>query len=187
MDLLFDPPWSVFAALGLVAVVLLYTGYGRADKRLLGGGLAAVVLAVAVYLIGQAFETDREKVLRETKELAAAVDKRDWPRFSSYLDPHVSFALYGGREQLTKGAEKTVEQVGVKNITLGDLTATPDPGGYTVDFMATADIDMAGKRAPTNWRFSWAKAGDHFLLYRIEPLPSALFGTDPVTERLARP
>ena len=187
MDLLFDPPWTVFAVLGLVAAVLLYTGNARADRRILAAGVAAVVVAVLVYVVGRLVETDREKVLRETRDVAAAVDRRDWKAFSALLDPKVSFEFYGGRDELSRGVATTVERVGVKNITLGDLAASAEPGGYTVDFVATADIDAAGRRAPTNWRFSWAKAGDQFLLYRIQPLPSATFGTEPVTSRLARP
>lgn len=187
MDLLFDPPWTVFAVLGLVAAVLLYTANARSDRRLMAAGLLAVLLGVVVYVVGALVETDREKVLRETREVVTAVDKHDWGKFTSLLDPHVQFAFYSSRDDLVKGAQRTVDLVGVKNVSVGNLTAAPEPGGYTVDFLATADIEANGQRVPTNWRFSWMKQGNGFALYRIQPLPSAFLPAEAVTSRLARP
>ncbi|MGN6506112.1 MAG: hypothetical protein ACTHM6_11170 [Tepidisphaeraceae bacterium] len=188
-DFLFDPPWYLPVTLGLIAVILLYQGLARQVRNLKIAGAAAGLLAVAVVLIGHFYETDQERVIAETRELVMSVDQRDWKTFKSLLDPQVRFAMYAGRDQLTAGAEKTVEQVGVKNIGIGGIETKAVPGGYDVTFTATADIDIGAHRAPTNWKFSWAKEpGQHrFVLYRIEPLPNPQFGTEPVLTRLARP
>ena len=185
-DWLFDPPWYEPATLLLVGIVLLYQGINRTSRGMIISGVIAALLAIGVFLTGYFVETDQERVIRETKELVQAADQRNWAAFKSLLDPQVRFAIYAGRDQLTAGAQKTIEAVDAKNVTAGAFETTAVPGGYDVTFTATADIDIGAHRAPTNWKFSWAKApdGKTFLLYRIEPLPNAQFGTEPVLTRL---
>lgn len=181
-----NPPWYIPVVLGLAACALLYQGNNLLNKKLKWTGLGLAVVAVLILLVSSALESGRERVIRHTRELADAVERRDWPSFRALLDPKVSFVWYKGADELTRGAEKSADQVGVKNITLSGMEIKDEPGGYVVDFMATADIDI-GPRAPTNWRFYWAKNDDDsYSLYRIELLPNQQFGTDPVLSRLAK-
>ena len=188
-DLLFDPPWYLLIGLLLAGLFLVYNGLTRQAANLKWAGVAALIAGIALYVAGRVFETGIERVSRETRELVQAADQRDWKTFSRLLDPSVRFAIYAGRDQLTAGAAKTMDQVGVKNVTVGNMEVKPEPGGYTVSFTATADIEVTSRRAPTDWKFFWAKdrAGDGYLVYRVEPLPNRQFGTEPVLSRLATP
>jgi hypothetical protein len=141
-------------------------------------------------VLGVALESDHERVARHTREVAAAVDGRDWKTFRTLLDPKVKFDLFdafNGADQLTAGAQKTADSVNVKDITVSGIEIKNEPGAYVVDFMATADVDIGGRR-PTNWRFYWGKNADgSFSLYRIVPLPNPMLGTDPVIARFVKP
>lgn len=188
-QLFFDTPWYLIVGLALLGAIMVYHGLSRNLAGLRWAGLATLGLAVAALVVSRLVETGPERVTRQTHELVTAADKGDWKAFSAALDPKVSFLFYDGREELTRGAQKTMETVGVKNISLGNFEVVPEPGGYTVTFTATADINAIAHRAPTNWKFLWAKdpAGNGYLLYRIEKLPDPQFGTEPVTSRLVRP
>lgn len=188
-DFLFDPPWYLLVGLFLAGLVLLYHGLSRATSNFKWAGVAALAAAVALFVVGRVFETGEERVVGATKELVRSADVRDWKTFAALLDPGVRFAMYNGRDQLTSGAAKTMDRVGVKNVTLGNFEVVPEPGSYTVAFTATADIEVTSRRAPTDWKFFWAKdrAGEGYLLYRIEPLANRQFGTDPVMSRLVTP
>ncbi len=184
-EFLASPPWYLPTTFAAVAVVLLMQGNNRQDKRLKTAGLVSAIIAVAIYVVGYAFESGRETAIRKTQELTAAVDQRDWATFKSLLDPQVRFWNYNGQDNLTTGAEKSAEGVGVKNISVSISEIKEEPGSYIVDFSATADIDAIGRRMPTNWRFHWAKSD--FLLYRIDYVPNPQFGEDAVFSRLVPP
>ena len=188
-ELLFDTPWYLVIGLALLGLIMLYYGINRRLAGLKWAGLAAVVVAIVAVVLSRLVETGTERVTRQTRELVAAADDRDWKGFARQLDPKVSFLFYSGRDQLTSGAAKTMDAVGVKNVTLSNFEVKAEPGGYTVTFTATADIRELPQRPPTYWKFLWAKdpAGDGYLLYRIEKLPDPQFGTEPVTSRLVRP
>lgn len=181
-----NPPWYIPVALGLLAMILLYQGNNLTNKNMKWAGLGLALVAALVLTLGSILESGRERVARNTREIATAVENRDWKLFRSLLDPNVNFVWYKGADPLTKGAEKSADQVNVKNITVSGLEVKDEPGGHVVDFMATADVDI-GPRAPTNWRFYWGKNDDgSFSLYRIELLPNQQFGTDSVLSRLVK-
>lgn len=188
-DLLFDPPWYLLIGLAMAGTVLIFNGLSRQAAGVKWAGVATLVAAVALFLLGRLIETGAERVTRETNEIVSAADRRDWKAFSALLDPKASFASYGGRDQLTRGAMKTMDSVGIHNVAISGIEARPEPGGYTVTFTATADVAAMPQRAPTNWKFLWVKdrTSDNYLLLTITPLPSQQFGTEPVIERLAKP
>lgn len=188
-ELLFDTPLFVVVGVAVLGAITLYFGLNRGLARLRWVGIALLGLAAGLFVVSKLVETDRELVTRQTKELVSAADRGDWKAFSALLDPQVGFYFYKGRDALTNGAKKTIDSVQVRNITIGNLESKPEPGGYSVSFTATADIAMMPQRAPTNWKFIWAKAltGDGYLLYKIEKLPDPNFGTDHVMSRLSRP
>lgn len=184
-ELIANPPWYVPTILAAVAVIFLMQGNNRQNKRLKLAGLGCAVAAVVVYVASYLIESPHEKVTRQTQELAAAVDTRDWDKFAALLDPKVKFWMYNGRDVFRERAEQTAENVGIKNISLSNLTIKDEPGSYIVDFTAAADIGELGHRMPTNWRFHWG-ASD-YLLYRIDYVPSERVNEDAVFSRMVRP
>jgi len=182
---LFNPPWYAPVLLAGVALVLLYQGVQTTKNNLKVAGLVAAVLAAAWIGLSTWIETDREVVERQTRELAAAVNDRDWAKFKSLLDPKVTFYAYSGRDQLTAKAEQSADIVGVKDIVVSGIDVIDEPGGCTSTFMATATVNEG--RRPTNWKFSWAKdSSGKELLYRIDILPSIGVSPDQVTQRLVK-
>lgn len=187
-DLLFDPPWYGPVLVAAIAIFLLYQGVKLLKNDLKMAGLVAAVLAAAWLVAAAYIETGKEIAARQTRELAAAVDAKDWARFKTFLDPKARFAMYANRDELTAGVQATAEKVGVKDIVISDVAVQQVPGGYDVSFAATASIGEIDRRVPTNWKFSWAKddAGKE-LLHHIEALPSAGMGNDPVMSHFAKP
>lgn len=184
-ELIANPPWYVPTILAAVAVIFLMQGNNRQNRRLKYAGLGFAVSAALVYAVSHFLESPHERVARQTEEFAAAVDRREWDKFSALLDPKVKFWMYDGKDPLRQGAEKSAEAVGVKDITLSNMLIKDEPGVYVVDFSASADIDRMPQRIPTNWRFYWD--ADTFLLYRIENIPNPQFGQDAIFSRLVRP
>ncbi len=185
MEIIANPPWYIPTILAAVAIIFLFQGNNRQNRGLKRGGLAFAVAAVLVYLVSYLLESPHEKVIRQTQQIAAAVDGRDWKTFGDMLDPKVRFWQYDGSENLKAGAEKSAERVDVKNIVLSDIHVTDEPGAYRVDFRATTDIASMPHRLPTNWKFFWY-ASD-FKLYKIEYVPDDKYGSDAVFSRLIKP
>jgi hypothetical protein len=190
MDLLSDPPWYLPVGLAVVAIILLFQGNNRQNKRMKYVGLGLAVAAALLLVLGQVLESDGEKVIRHTRELADAVDKRDWKTFESLLDPKVKFdaVQYLNKDLLVTGAQKSAERSNVRELTVGGLEAKREVDSYIVDFTATATVDGTTTRIPTNWRFHWGKnaAGNDYVLYRIEYVANQ-FGSDAVLSRMAKP
>jgi hypothetical protein len=184
-EMIANPPWYIPTIFAAVAVIFLMQGNNRQNKRLKYAGLGCAIAAAALYAVAHVLESPHERVVRHTEEIAAAVDGRDWDKFAALLDPKVKFWLYDGKETLRTGAEKSAEAVGVKDITLSNMLIKDEPGAYIIDFSAAADIDRAGRRIPTNWRFHWD--ADTYLLYRIDYVPNPTFGDDAVFSRMVRP
>ncbi|MBC7783581.1 MAG: nuclear transport factor 2 family protein [Burkholderiales bacterium] len=188
-ELLANPPWYVPSVVALIAVILLFQGNSRQNKNMKTAGLICSLIAAGILVMATVLESTHEALARKTREIAEAVDKRDWPKFSALLDPEVRFYFYNGRDQLTKGAEKSAEDIGVKDITIGNIEINEDANAYQVDFTATADLSIASRRAPTNWRFFWTRPTPDadFLLFRIDYVPDEKLGQDAISNRLSRP
>jgi hypothetical protein len=184
-EMIANPPWYVPTILAAVAVIFLMQGNNRQNKELKFAGLGFAIAAALVYAVSHFLESPHERVVRQTEEVAAAVDKREWDRFAALLDPKVKFWLYDGKEALRINAERSAESVGVKDITLSNMVIKDEPGAHIIHFSAAADIDRAGRRIPTNWRFHWD--ADTYLLYRIDHVPNPTFGDDAVFSRLVKP
>ncbi|MGC4033420.1 MAG: hypothetical protein QM754_17160 [Tepidisphaeraceae bacterium] len=152
-------------------------------------GVIAMAVAILLFVVGKFVETGPEKVTRLTGEFAESVEKRNWSRFEELLDPNVTFDIYGNRALLVAGAKMSVVNNEVKNISTSGFDVKAEPGGYIVTFMATADIEKAAYRTPTNWKFFWAKAAtpDGYQIYRIDPLGGPGVPEEAVSQRLARP
>ena len=192
-DFLAAPPWYLPVVVAFGAIALMAQGNARLNKKLKNAGLALSAVAGLIVLTSYMLESGREKATRLTREIASAVDARDWEKFDALLDPKVRFSpIYNGKAELSAGAKKSADAVGVKDISLTGIDVRDEPGGYTVTFMATADVTTGGgRRVPTNWKFYFGTSStgdaDSMLLYRIEALPGQLLGSEPIIQRLVRP
>lgn len=177
-----NPSWYILLIPVLLAGGLLWQGNIRQKRNLKLAGASALIVAIALASLSYFSESPTEIVTRKTREIAHSVDTRDWSAFEKLLDPKVRFWTYNGRDAMVAGASKSAEQVGVKNITVSGVVVQHDPGVYIVDFAASADVDVTGRRIPTNWRFYWSDKD--YLLYRIDYVPNPQFGEDVIFSRL---
>ena len=106
VDLFADPPWYLPVLVALFAIVLLFQGNARQNARLKYVGVALAALAVVIIALGYFLESDREAVVRETREIIAAVNNRNWKDFSAHLDPEVRFFRLRRPRRVDPGGRK---------------------------------------------------------------------------------
>lgn len=188
MDLLFDTPWWLPAALGIVAVVLVISGNNRQKKPLLYAGFGVFLLAVAWTGISYFVDTDLEKAVKRTHAIARAVHEKDWGKFQSLLDPRSSFAFYRGRDELVTHGRATAEKIGLKSVRVTGTETRQLDTLINVDIAVLSEQDITMNRPlPTNWRFTYQDLGNGWELMTVEPLPNQQITPDMITRELVRP
>jgi hypothetical protein len=171
-ELLFDPPWYLPVAIAALGVYLFVYGNRRQDTKLRAVGGGVLLLAVGLFVLGRVMQTDREVAEDRTRQLVAAVEKRDWPAMTALLDPKASVGtpngpVYSSRDQIIAGAQAATERFGIKNIRLTSLTSRQDDTAITVDLDALSEQGFTGQPFPTSWQFEWQERADGWRLMRI--------------------
>src|SRR5437762_727944 len=167
MDLISETPWWLPTSLALLGVVLFVTGNNRQDKNLRFAGVSAIALAFLLALVSYLLESDREVCVRQSRELAAAVDKRDWAAMDALLSPDVSFMSWRGHRELVEGTKWAADHFELKGLRLSGLEANQTGRTINVGFQAGANFRDAPVTI-TNWKVQWEKTGDHWLLTNID-------------------
>jgi hypothetical protein len=178
-DLLFSTPWWLPTAIIVAGVFVFVTANARqiSGARNVGAGL--VLLAFVLMLVSYLVETDKERVVRQSRELVKSVEQRDWPKMRSLLDPQVSLAIvgasiYNDREQLVQGAQHSVDQHGLKSVVITSLDAERAQSVITVDIDVLSEQDATmGRPVPSSWQFDWEKRGKDWVLDKITCLKIA--------------
>ena len=88
-DFFFDAPVWVLCVLVAAGIAIWWAGNNRVDKPMKRIGLAVLLAGVALALTSFVFDTDQEKVTKQTEQLVQAVNARDWKAFESVLDATV--------------------------------------------------------------------------------------------------
>jgi hypothetical protein len=171
-DLLFDPPWYVPAAIAALGIYLFVHGNRRNEAKVRAAGVGVALLGVAAFFVGRVMETDREICERRSRELVAAVDKRDWAAMRALLDPKASVTalnmpIYSDRDAIIGGAQAATEQYGIKNIRITSLGSRQDQTAITVDIDALSDQGITGQPFPTSWQFEWQELSSGWTLQRV--------------------
>ena len=119
-DWLFEGRLSVYLFLLLVGLVLLVLWWQRRERRLLTALGAVAGAALLCYLLDVLRETDREQVTRKVREMAGAIDRKDF----NALFGHVSddFSSYGmNKKALRLATQLAVERFGVRDARVWEL------------------------------------------------------------------
>jgi hypothetical protein len=172
-DLLFAVPWWLFISLIVVGCVVFWSGNNRNQNgpRMVGIGL--IVIALLLKGISFFVETDKDKCERQTNELVTAVQKRDWSKFSSLLDPDVSLdtpfaTIYANRDALVEGAKIQCDRQGLSNVSGKATDELQDAGGITVDLDAFCEgTGSSGMTVPSSWKLLWVRTGKEWRLHEI--------------------
>jgi hypothetical protein len=172
-DLLFAEPWWLLISLIVAGGAVFWSGNNRNQNGPRMVGIALIVIALLLKGLSYFVETDKEKCERETNELLAAVQARDWSKFSSLLDADVSLdtafgTIYSGRAALVEGAKSHCERDALTNVS-GTVTGKEqDAGGVTVDLDATGEFNASmGFAVPTSWKLLWQRTGKEWRLHEI--------------------
>lgn len=165
MEMLFDAPWWLYLAPGLIGLVMLVYGLRRGDRTLRNAGLVLLVVAVAVYGTSMAVETDTEKVSRQSRELVTAVEKNQWDQLSALLEPDAAVTLlgmgqiYDSREKIIEACKSRVAGSGVTSLALTSLEPKREGAAQIsteVQIYVTSN-DAGGRPVPTTWRLVWQR------------------------------
>src|SRR5437868_997147 len=92
-NLLFDTPWWLPTLLAGVGIVLFWNGNRRQETRLRNIGMALMGAAVLVCAISYLVDTDLEKCVKQSKQLAHDVEKQDWAGMKSMLDANATVGV----------------------------------------------------------------------------------------------
>jgi hypothetical protein len=186
-DTLFDPPFWLPVGLLTVAGYLFWSGNRSQDTTLRNVGVGGLLLAVGLMVVAYFVDTPTESAVKKTQSFVSAIDQRDWATFDSLLDPKTNVMIYRGKEQISTGAKKTVDMIGLKKVNLLGTEARRAQSLITVDINCLSEQEINPYPTPTAWRFSWQFDGSAWYLARIEYLPRENLPPDAVTNRLARP
>jgi alkanesulfonate monooxygenase SsuD/methylene tetrahydromethanopterin reductase-like flavin-dependent oxidoreductase (luciferase family) len=184
-DLLFDTPWWLPTLLVLLAVGLFIAGNARIDKRLKSAAAAALLAAALLLLLSYFVETDKERMVRQTREMVAAVDRGDFPALKKYMAPGVTLTArfpndqftWTGRDELLDAAKQKAARVGLKQAVADTISADQEDTSITVTVEGHSIHDV-GMTYPlySVWRLNWQKFADGWMVQSIEARPSDRFG-----------
>ena len=187
-QLLFDTPWWLPTGIALAGVVLFFYANARREWKLRNAGAGVVLLAVLLAAISYAVDTDIEKVNKRTKQFVTAVNERDWTTFRSLLDTRTSFAMYRNADELTSGAEKTSDAIGLKSVTVFSMEPQQTDTLITVYLAVWSTQDFTMLRPiKTNWQFDWQETSEGWVLRTIRLLDGDSLKPSDVEAKLKAP
>lgn len=180
--LLHPPFWAYGMALAVV-VALVVRANRRTQPRLFLAAGALLLLALVWGIVDWRVQTDLDRAMSRTRQIAAAVNRQDWGAFSSLLDSITSFEIFHNRNQLVKGAKDTAQGIGLRSVTITSLQGQDEGSLITVDVTCASVQEVPLDRPVlTNWRFNYAKTADGLVLEHIDVLQSGLPGQVSVQE-----
>jgi predicted lipid-binding transport protein (Tim44 family) len=186
-DFLFDAPLWVLCVLVAAGVAIWWAGNNRVDKAMKRIGLVVLLAGVALALMSFLFDTDQEKVTKQTGQLVQAVNTRDWDTFAALLAPQTRFAMYGDRTAIVKGARQTADDIGLKSVRVTGMTVDKKDTVITVDLRAVSEQDRTmGRPVVTDWRFDWQNLGSGWKLMTITPLKGEQVTAEEIQRNLSR-
>ena len=172
-DFLFDTPYWLLGALGVVAVALWVSGNARQERRLQYTAYFVLLIAAALAILSRMVETDREVVTRQTREIVQAVEKKDSAAAQKLLHPRASLAEMN-KQQIVDRIGTAADQFGIRGVRITSLevAASPLAPEMTAALAATADLNAnpySGAGVPSTWDLTWVKTADGWLLRDITP------------------
>jgi hypothetical protein len=168
VEMLFDTPWWLPTILVVAGILAFLSGNRRQDKQIMYGGLAVLLLGIAVALLSYFIDTAREKAVRRTRDLVAAANARDWNRFRSLLDPQTSVYGLRGPDVIAAVAGATAERyrLGQSRITGTEVDQT----GTVITVSIRVLSDISGHPVVSDWQLQFQDFGQGWKLYDVRAL-----------------
>lgn len=165
MESLYELSWWVPAALAIGAVAMVWMGITQLNKKLRLAGAGLLLAAVGLAVFSHYMESEREMVLRRSRELVAAIEKRDRPAMLARLHPNVQVMNFRGRDALADAAINAAEAFKLQSAKVVSAHAEDDEGLYVVHMQVAATFD---RPSISNWKMKWAPMADGWILLRAE-------------------
>jgi hypothetical protein len=169
LQVLFDAPWWLPIAVIGMGAALFITGNNRQEKGLMRGGSALVLLGLLIGLVSYLVDTDTEKAVKRTRQLVAAVNKRDWQAFRSLIDPETTVYALRGPETITRVAQSVVDRTSVGNIRITGTNIQAAPTVINVNIRVLSE--QLGTSGVSDWQLQYQDFGKGWVLYRVQLLP----------------
>lgn len=175
MDLIFEAPWWLYVVPAVVGLGLAVAGRRRGDKTLRNVGVGLFLVGLAVFAAGRVVETDQEKVVRQSRELVAAVERRDWGTLSGLLTEDAVLSLqavgqiHDSRDKIIAAAKSRMGDSKVTAVNVGGIDPKREGSLITTELQVYVTAEATGDRPiPTTWRLVWTRAGDGWAVRDIE-------------------
>lgn len=164
-DLLFDTPWwlpTIIIAVGLFAFL---SGNKRTILKLRNAGLIVVGVGLLLVAVSYVVDTDKEKVVKRSRELVKDVEGREWDAAGKLMAPDIRFTGagrdYKTSEELITGARAATDAVGLNSATVTSVTPTVLGRTITTELHMFTDTNkLAGQQIPSTWQLTWEKRPD---------------------------
>jgi hypothetical protein len=169
MNYIYETPWWLPTGVALLGLILFITGNNRLEKKLRLSGVIVMALAILLAVVSFVLDSEREKVIKRTRELVNFIEARDWNKLATYLHPNVTVAVFSGRQNVVDATRSGTESADIKQIRITSLDATEQPDeiiSTTLRVYAT----MANSNNLTDWTIEWEKTDDVWLARNIIPI-----------------
>ena len=179
MQFLANTPWWLIILILFAGAILLFFGNRNQNRPLRTTGLCllslGILLIAAVFLI----DTPAERMERNTKQIVADVDSKDWTRLHAMLDPQTQLDFgsqapaglsnVSGADSITQLTQKEATQVGLRRVLITGTKIEQSDGLIVVAFNAAswqeASLDQA---VMSTWQFNWKLRNGQWYLDAIE-------------------
>jgi hypothetical protein len=156
LDWFYEIPLWIPVTLAIGGLILFWTGLQRLEARLRVAGMIVVIAAIALGAASWILESDREIVERQTRELLASIDKRDWNKTEQLLHPDFAIAGFGNRQQILADLKRYSQEYELQNVRVFNVKAAkPNP-----KIIATLTMLAELQKSPTGligWQLEWEK------------------------------
>jgi hypothetical protein len=170
-DFFFDTPYWFLGLLGVIGAALWISGNSRQIDRLKQSSFAVILIAVLLGVVSLLVDTDKEKVIKRTHQLIAAVEKQDKTTAEMLLLPQVALGDMDKRALVERIGTASTD-FHITSIHISSLTVEPSGPDLSVMLSATANVDhpLWSGPVPSSWKLVWEKSGNNWLLRDISPI-----------------
>jgi hypothetical protein len=170
-DFLFDTPYWLLGLLVVGTAVIWISGNSRQNDAIKRLALIPFLLAIALGLLSFLIDTDKEKVIKRTRQIVTAVEKQDKAAADQLLHPQADLAGFDKTAILAR-IGTAASQYHIGSIRITSIDVQPSGPDLSVVFSATANLEMGSFSGPvpSTWTFTWEKTGQGWLLRDIRPI-----------------
>lgn len=187
-EIIFNAPWWLLVAAGVVSAGTLLWALGRRDKAVTRGALIAIGLVALWVALSLGVETPTEKAIARVNALVEAFDAEDWARFGAQIEDETRFAGRLKGREITMAAQDTKEQRGIGGAEIRSMEVQRDEAGIRVIArVQSSHSQLLARELTTMWRFDFNRRGDTWRLESIEPLATERLDVPTILRQVVEP